>query len=57
MPKTKNIHLGVDENFHRELKMMCAYRGIAMKDYALQALKERLQLDQKAIATEKKQAP
>jgi len=49
----RNIHVEVDQDFHRKLKMMCVVQGITMKDYALKALQVRLETDEKALASKK----
>jgi hypothetical protein len=46
----KNIHIDVDGGFHRRIKMMCAYKGVTVKQYALAALEEKLRQDDKDVA-------
>lgn len=49
----KNIHLDVSPQFHRELKMITAFKGMTLRDYGIQALEEKLASDQAKIASGK----
>jgi hypothetical protein len=42
---TGTVHLDVDVAFHRQLKAVCAFKGVSMKEYATTAIKERLEKD------------
>lgn len=46
----KHFHITVAEPFHRRVKMLCAIQGATMKEYARQALEEKVARDEKEIA-------
>lgn len=50
----RNLHVEVPESFHRRIKMLCAMQGGTLKDYALEALKEKVARDEKAIKPSKR---
>lgn len=52
-PSRRNIHLDVPQEFHREIKLMCAYRDVSIQAYAMDAIKIKLEVDNKAISQEK----
>ena len=52
----RNIHLDVDVNFHREVKLMCVYKGIPLRKYCVEAVKMRLESDNQSIVAAKKAA-
>lgn len=48
-PETiRNIHVGAHEEFHRRLKVVCAKKGVKLKEYVMAALTEKLERDEKA---------
>ena len=52
----RNIHLDVGVEFHREVKLMCVYKGIPLRKYCVEAVKMRLESDNQAIVAAKKAA-
>lgn len=53
----KNVHIDVDPEFHRRLRMMCAYKEVRLKDYAIGALEHQLAADEESIATSRAKKP
>ena len=45
--KVKYLHLPLDPDVHRALKMHCVTVGVAMQDFAIVALTEKLQRGKK----------
>jgi hypothetical protein len=50
-PKDKSLHFFVPQDFHRRLKMVCAYEGKTLKDYVMGALQGALVKSEHSIAT------
>ncbi len=48
-PKEKSLHFFVPLEFHRRLKMVCAYEGKTLKDYVVGALQKALAGSEKNI--------
>lgn len=38
----RNLHIEVPDDFHRKLKVICAQTGTKLKDFALDALREKV---------------
>ena len=45
----KNLHIEVPESFHRRIKMLCVMKGKTLKEYAYEALKEKVARDDKGL--------
>jgi hypothetical protein len=56
-PKTRNIHIDVTAEFHKEFKVICALMGITQKEYAVAALRERVEADRRRLAEGKIPTP
>jgi len=48
--KDKSLHFFVPQEFHRRLKMVCAYEGKTLKDYVMEALQGALSESDRRIA-------
>lgn len=46
----RNLHVEVPDSFHRRVKMLCAMQGTSLKDFALEALQEKVVRDEKKAA-------
>ena len=44
----KNLHIEVDDDFHKRLKLICVMKGVTLKDYALSALRAQVEDDEGA---------
>jgi hypothetical protein len=50
----KNLHVEVPEAFHKKIRMLCVMQGVTLKDYSLEALKEKVERDEAEMKVEKK---
>lgn len=41
----KNLHVEVDEEFHKEIKVLCVMQDVTLKEYVLTALREKVERD------------
>ena len=46
-PNVRNLHVQVDVDFHKRIRMLCVMQGITLKSFALTALREKVQRDEK----------
>jgi predicted HicB family RNase H-like nuclease len=44
--KLKQIHIKLPESLHRELRIQAAIKGQTLQDYVVEAVKDRIALDQ-----------
>jgi len=49
--KDKSLHFFVPPEFHRRLKMTCAFEGKTLKDYFMKALQAALEVSERKIAS------
>mgnify|MGYP001562903311 CR=1 FL=1 len=45
----RNIHVGAPADFHQRLKVVCAKKGVKLKNYVLGALTAAVERDEKAL--------
>ena len=45
----KNLHIEVPESFHRRIKMLCVMKSKTLKEYAFEALQEKVAKDDKEM--------
>lgn len=45
----KNLHVELDGDFHRKIKLLCTVLGVSLKDFATASLEEKFAREKKAL--------
>ena len=45
----KNLHVELDGDFHRKIKLLCTVQGVSLKEFATVALEEKFAREKKAL--------
>lgn len=45
-PAQVNLHIELPSDFHRRMKILCATKGVSLKEYATSALEDKVKKDE-----------